>query len=267
MEDELFHSLLKLYFKSLGIRQSEMARRLDVTPGLVNALMLGRKSFGRKTAEEWEEQFGLSRNWLLTGGMGAMLTPERQTELMESDPSVLDVLRMASESDQLIPATSASEEENNVRFVGKAYGVGYADPEVIMVDFIPVSATASFLDGLDNSYGEIEQIPIVPTREERQDASSIKVFEVDGESMLPTITDKSLILTHELPPEKWHNAQGIVVAVFSDMVVVKRVAKNALSSDNYLLLSSDNPGYGKMKVPLSKLRGLYKATRIISSRL
>lgn len=267
MEGDRFHTLLKLYFKGLGVRQSEIAQKLGVSPGLVNALILGRKGFGRKTAEDWERAFGISQSWLLTNGLGAMLTSERLSELSETDPSVLDILRIASAQVEATIQDDDESIENNARLLGAAYRVASNDPEVLMVDFVPVSATASFLEGSDSSFGEIEQIPIIPTPEERRAGTSIKVFEVAGESMQPTINDKSQILTLEIPPEKWHNAHGIVVAVFSDMVVVKRVAKNALADENYILLSSDNPSYGEMKVPLASLRGLFKATRIISSRL
>lgn len=94
---------------------------------------------------------------------------------------------------------------------------------------------------------------------------SLRVFEVEGDSMSPTILSGSLILTKEIPERSWHYAEGVVVAVFAEFVVVKRVAVNRLLTDNFLTLSSDNESYGQMTVPLSDIRGLFKAKRIISS--
>lgn len=253
-----FSELIQLYFRSQGITQAEVARRLNVSPGLVNAHFLGRKNFGRKAAEQWEEAFGLSRIWLLTSGLGSMLTKEQEAYLRAENPDVLEVLGIDCRSDVT---------RSNVKYLGNAYGVTSVDPEVMMVDYVPVSATATFVGSLQGDDMELDKIPIIPTRDERLAGGAIKVFEVDGDSMTPTVPDKAQIVTQELPPEKWHSAKGVVVAVYDDMVVVKRVAKNALANDNYILLSSDNPLYGEMKIPLSALRGLFSAKRIISSRL
>ncbi|MDE6494377.1 MAG: helix-turn-helix domain-containing protein [Bacteroidales bacterium] len=64
---------LKKWFKSHGITQREIARRLNITPGAVNALLNG-KPFGAKTAHDWSIEFGLNEPWLLRRE-GPMLKP------------------------------------------------------------------------------------------------------------------------------------------------------------------------------------------------
>lgn len=160
------------------------------------------------------------------------------------------------------------KKKGNATMVGGVYTVGQRDDEVVMVDFIPLSAHASFVESLDGSEVEFEQMPIVPFNEaERLDAAAYKIFEVSGDSMQPSLTDGAYILVKEIPETQWHYAEGVVVAVYSEFVVVKRVAANRLLTDNCLVLSSDNPRYGDMTVPLSDLRALYKAKRIISSKI
>lgn len=157
-------------------------------------------------------------------------------------------------------------DEANVGMVGGVFPAGQFDDCVAMVDFVPVSATASFLESLaDGSSPEIEKYPLVPTAAEKGEIDSLRIFEVAGESMFPTIPAGSLILAKEIPERRWHYAEGVVVAVFCEYVVIKRVARNCLLTENYIILSSDNEGYGDMTVPLCDLRGLYKARRIISS--
>lgn len=58
---------LRAYFEEKGITQDELAARLGVSQPYVNALLNDKKSFGKKQAQKWNELFGLSVNWLLTG--------------------------------------------------------------------------------------------------------------------------------------------------------------------------------------------------------
>ena len=58
---------LRAYFEEKGITQDELAAQLGVSQPYVNALLNDKKSFGKKQAQKWNELFGLSVNWLLTG--------------------------------------------------------------------------------------------------------------------------------------------------------------------------------------------------------
>lgn len=161
-----------------------------------------------------------------------------------------------------------SKAESNARMVGEVFSARQRDDDVIMVDYVPISATATFIDSL--AYGrdaDLDKYPIVPMSNERNDVDSLRIFEVDGDSMFPTIASGSLILAKEIPECSWHYAEGVVVAVFSEYVVVKRIARNCLLTENYIILKSDNEDYGEMTVALVDIRGLYKAKRIISSEI
>ncbi len=157
---------------------------------------------------------------------------------------------------------------SNAKLIGGTYSVNSLDDEIIMVDYIPISATASFIESMTGGgYDEIEKYPIVPRNNERNEVKALRIFEVEGDSMFPTISARSLILAKKIPKSSWHYAEGVVVAVFKEYIVVKRIARNALNTDNYILFSSDNKDYGEMTVALADLRGLYKAIRIISSEI
>lgn len=58
---------LSSFFKEKGITQEEIAAKLGVSQSYVNALFNGKKAFGKKQAQKWNEMFGISVNWLLTG--------------------------------------------------------------------------------------------------------------------------------------------------------------------------------------------------------
>lgn len=67
-------SEIRQYFENQGITQKTIAEQLQVSPAYVNKLFLGKKEFGKKTAEKFKDLFGLSQSWLLTGE-GPMLAP------------------------------------------------------------------------------------------------------------------------------------------------------------------------------------------------
>lgn len=57
---------LKDFFRTNGINQAEISKRLNKSQALVNRLLNG-KPFGKRTAMEWAEAFGLNPMWLMTG--------------------------------------------------------------------------------------------------------------------------------------------------------------------------------------------------------
>ncbi len=67
-------SEMRQHFENQGITQKTIAEKLQVSPAYVNKLFLGKKDFGKKTAEKFRDLFGLSQSWLLTGE-GPMLAP------------------------------------------------------------------------------------------------------------------------------------------------------------------------------------------------
>ncbi len=58
---------LKIFFKEKGLTQEQIASMLGVSQAYVNSLLTGNKAFGKKQAKRFEEVFGISEVWLLTG--------------------------------------------------------------------------------------------------------------------------------------------------------------------------------------------------------
>ena len=58
---------LRQFLKENNITQEKAAERLGITVGAVNALLTGKRDFGRKSATAWGDEFGLSVYWLMTG--------------------------------------------------------------------------------------------------------------------------------------------------------------------------------------------------------
>lgn len=217
------------FIKSQGLTVSAFEAKVGLSNGAVSRT---NENMRRRTLDSIVKVFPqLNETWLLTG-KGEMLV------------------------------------QSNAKMVGGTYVVGQKEDEIVMVDFIPVSASASFVESL---YGdgnmELDKYPIIPMGNERKNVKNLRIFEVEGDSMYPTILSGSLILAKEIPEKDWHYAEGVVIAIYSEYIVCKRIARNCLMTDNYLVLRSDNESYGEMTIALSDLRGLYKAKRIISSEI
>lgn len=63
------------FFKNKGLSQTDVANMLGTTPQYISALFSGRKNVGKKQAVKFEELFGLSALWLLTGKGDMLSTP------------------------------------------------------------------------------------------------------------------------------------------------------------------------------------------------
>lgn len=221
---------LILFISYLGIGQSRFEKNCGLSNGYVNN---SKGNFGASKLDDILQRYPeLNRTWLMTGE-GEMLKAAGQS---------------------------------NAKMIGGVYQAGQKDDRVLMVDYVPIAASATFIDNLGNSTEpELEKFPVIPQGNEGESSERLCVFEVEGESMAPNIPSGALILGKEIPERSWHYAEGVVVAVYDQYLVVKRVARNALLTDNYLILRSDNPDYGEMLVQLSDIRALYKAKRIISA--
>jgi len=87
--DSTFVEDLRQYFEDKGITQKSIALMLDVDPAYINKLLTGKKAFGKKTAQQFQDLFGLSASWLLTGE-GTMLVDNSASNGSHSSQAVGD---------------------------------------------------------------------------------------------------------------------------------------------------------------------------------
>ena len=133
------------------------------------------------------------------------------------------------------------------------------------VRFFDINPTATFQELSDGFSNNEETIGVVPMHGEKID-NTYAVFEIHGDSMLPTIRSHARILCKEIPESRWADAEGVVVISYRDKVVIKRIQRNSAYTDNCITLVSDNPDpkYGSETVQLSDIHAIFKAKRKIS---
>lgn len=176
----------------------------------------------------------ISKSWLLTGE-GEMLKPKEQ------------------------------KAEENAEMLGRAFRASTPDEGVVNVRYFSVTPTATFQEFCDEESGEPEYIPVVAPSGELIDESSC-VFKIFGESMAPLIHNHAKVLCREIPPSRWHNIRsGVIVIAYKDRFVIKRIVKNRLAAEDYLVISSDNPDFkGNEKVFRADIRCIFEARQVLS---
>lgn len=71
---EKFHEDLKKWFAGQGIKQTDIAQRLNISPTIVNNYLNGQRRFGKNVAMKWSNEFGLNPIWLMSGGSKGEIT-------------------------------------------------------------------------------------------------------------------------------------------------------------------------------------------------
>ena len=137
----------------------------------------------------------------------------------------------------------------------------------VEIPYISKHATASFVESLYNNDPEYETYPVIPQNGEKINSEDYCIFEIYGDSMIPTVNQGSLVLAKLIKEDKWEYAEGVVIVVYGKSLVIKRIKKNNLFINNTILLCSDNPLRGELLIERSEIRAIYKAKRIISENI
>lgn len=208
------------FLKERGISYTEIADKLGVSTSLVSEIRRGKTKLNDTHAQNFIEAFNINSKWFLYG---------------QGDS--FDIFNTPIKSN-----TYAVEPEN----------------EWIDVPFVPLHARATFAETfLDTNVREAETIRI-PKRP-GTNYKNAKIFEIDGDSMEPTLISGEQVLCEIVDPSNWRFLTGVVVVAFGNMVVIKRIKDNELT-DGKLVLWSDNEQGGK--ITLSKdtdeIRKMYK---------
>lgn len=128
----------------------------------------------------------------------------------------------------------------------------------IQIPFIPVHARATFAETFETEIHELSTLTI--PRLPGINYENGKVFEVDGDSMDPTLITGEQVFCEYVDPADWKYITGPVVIAFgNNLIVVKRIKENNLANGE-LTLWSDNEMGGKLTLHTEQdqIRRMYK---------
>ena len=185
-------------------------------------------------------------------------------DILKAYPDLNRVWLLSGEAEMLRP--DAKDAGDRAEMLGMPFPASTPEEGVSSVRFFSVTPSASFQDFCCSESERPEYIPVIAPPGEHIDESSC-VFEVHGDSMLPQIPDHAKILCREISPSRWHQVyDGVVVIAYADRFVIKRVVKNRLAAEDFIVIGSDNPDCpGRETVARADIRCMFQARQILSS--
>lgn len=176
-------------------------------------------------------------------------------------------ITQSGKNNQLAIAGGSVKGSNNINNSTAREVKPYLREELVNVPYVSIDAKASFVESLYNNTYEEETYGVMSEDGENLNNIEYKVFQIDGDSMTPSIPDKSKVLARIIPDTKWEEASGVVLVVYSKTLTIKRVLKNSLFDKNFITLKADNPIHGQVDVERKEIRGMWQAIRIVSQRI
>lgn len=211
-----------------------IAEMLDVDPAYINKLLTGKKAFGKKTAQQFQDLFGLSMSWLLTGEGNMLNSP-------------------AVES-----AAPPAHMEDGVHL--PVLDVDYKLVPIIHIDSV---------GGIHSSNDIIEEpeyiegyVPFTGARD------GDLVIHESGDSMAPTIPAGSLMLIRRV--EGWRDFLGygnIFVLVLRDgRRITKEVTRYDDNPREYVWCVSHNDAVPNEELPKAYIVEVWKVIKWVTNK-
>lgn len=224
-----------------------MANNKDIK----DRLILFESSTGLRRST-FEKKAGFSNGYInnFKGNLG----DEKLESLLKAFPELNQHWLMTGKGEMLILRNPKS----NVKAIEP-----FVSDNLVKIRLLEISPTATFTEFSEIPVEEYDYTYVYPVEGEEIGVDDV-VFSVNGESMEPTIKNKSRILGKLIKKTQWHWAKGIVIIAYNNSFVVKRIFENKLDPDNYLILGSDNPEFtDTVKVNLDSINIMYQADRIV----
>jgi len=198
----------------------------------------------------------VSEHWLRTGE-GEMFFDQAK-----SVRDFVDRQTIAPEHDSPYHANKPTGDDLRKR---KAIGTPEDDTDPGLI-YVPISAqagyTRSFTDTIYLNQLERLYIPGLPYKGDKY-----RYFDVEGDSMYPTIEDGMQVIGHRIEPEDWKHASNYYahVIVTQSQVMIKRIYH--MNDDTLVLISDNEEMYPQITMPWKDVRELWHVKRILDWRI
>lgn len=140
-------------------------------------------------------------------------------------------------------------------------------PSEYLVPLVGIKAQAGYVKGF-------EQTDFIETLEKYSLPPGVNpkglewsYFEVDGDSMEPTISAEDILLTSLLPHEDWNDLKNFCVYVIltDEQLLVKRVYRK--NEREWILISDNSETNPQVSIDLSKIKQVWTLRRHIRSKV
>ncbi len=116
---------MKAFIRDTGLGQGEIAEILQTSQPAVNALINGKKPFGKKVAAKWEKEFGIRAAWLITGE-GEMLKADSSPVTITENHEYVLLLPISAQGGSLNDFVVSVKDSDCERIVSPIKGADFA---------------------------------------------------------------------------------------------------------------------------------------------
>jgi len=227
-----FASNIKFLRKQKGLTQSELADKIGINRPKIGSYEEGRAEPKLSVIQQISHFYKVNIDELLE--IDLSLTQSRLKDINGSNLRVLPII----------------VDRNNME----------------QISLVPIKAAAGYLEG----YSDLEYIEQLPTFQlpikELSSNSTYRMFQINGDSMLPIPSGAYIIGEYLLDWATIKNQQPAIVISSNDGVVFKRI-ENRIKDDNSIELHSDNKLYAPYSIKIHEVTEVWKAIGYLSFEL
>ena len=230
------HNLLEIRELS-GLSQTDFAHKLGITREVVNKMESGKMKVSKRTSAKLQ-------NYLQENPIGVNMGD-------------VNILGKSSHGDE---KRSKPLPFHKQLLLDKNSSAAY------LVPLVGIKAQAGYVKGF-------EQVDFMDTLDQYSLPPGVnpigavwRYFEIDGDSMEPTLSGGDVVLATMVPHEDWNDIKNFCVYVIltSDQLIIKRLYKKSTSD---WVMISDNEEVAPQKVlPIEEVRQLWLLRRHIRSK-
>jgi repressor LexA len=232
-KDLKFNQKISEVRKRFGLSQDALAAKIGVSGSAIGLIEKGRsKSPSAELLASLTTELGVNPTWLLTGEGEMLLTDEKP---------------------QKAPSYTAAPTDAH------AYAL-LSEIPVIALRHVSFKARASFIElgGADTGLFDKLLHRLPPGKTEADYADAI-VFDIEGDSMEPSLRSGQQVIAWPIPEGKWEYLHNTVcVVAYDDTVTVKAIVDNELFSYDRLTLRATGGGGGSFVVARAAIQSIWE---------
>lgn len=136
----------------------------------------------------------------------------------------------------------------------------------LMVPLVGIKAQAGYVKGFEETdfIDNLEKYSLPPGV--NPSGAIWRYFEIDGDSMEPTLSAGDVVLATMVPAEDWPDLRDLCVYILhtQDRLLIKRVCKK--SPKEWILVSDNEEAYPQVAIPVEEVKQLWLFRRQIRSK-
>lgn len=218
-----------------GLTQGEFAQKIGLTRELVNKMESGKAKISKRTAERVKS-----------------FLEQHQLPDFSQDVNISKTNSPSGKKPSQAYLLHRRDQKN--------------EDTLYMVPLIGIKAQAGYIKGHEQ-VDYVEQLEKYSLPPGVNPAGAIwRYFEIDGDSMEPTLGAGDVVLATMVPAEDWGDIRNFYVYVLltNDRLLIKRIYKK--SNTEWILISDNEEAYPQVNINVSDVKQIWLFRRQIRSR-